>query len=62
MPATQDREEFVRTVRIAMIGMGAANVASFRLLKAYGIDPGKSSLVSPKRRFTETVAISKATD
>ena len=28
-------------VKIAMIGMGAANVASYRLLKAYGIDPGQ---------------------
>jgi malate dehydrogenase (oxaloacetate-decarboxylating) len=27
-------------VRIAMIGMGAANVATYRLLKAAGIDPG----------------------
>jgi malate dehydrogenase (oxaloacetate-decarboxylating) len=26
--------------RIAMIGMGAANVATYRLLKAYGADPG----------------------
>jgi malate dehydrogenase (oxaloacetate-decarboxylating) len=29
-----------RRVRIAMIGMGAANVAVYRLLTAYGIDPG----------------------
>jgi malate dehydrogenase (oxaloacetate-decarboxylating) len=29
----------IGSVRIAMIGMGAANVASFRLLKAYGVDP-----------------------
>lgn len=29
----------IGSVRIAMIGMGAANVASYRLLKAYGIDP-----------------------
>ena len=27
-------------VKIAMIGMGAANVATYRLLKAYGADPG----------------------
>jgi malate dehydrogenase (oxaloacetate-decarboxylating) len=27
------------SVRIAMIGMGAANVATYRLLKAYGIQP-----------------------
>jgi malate dehydrogenase (oxaloacetate-decarboxylating) len=29
----------VGSVRIAMIGMGAANVATYRLLKAYGINP-----------------------
>ena len=29
-----------RRVRIAMIGMGAANVATYRLLKASGVDPG----------------------
>ena len=29
------------SVRIAMIGMGAANVATYRLLKAYGIDPAQ---------------------
>ena len=28
-------------IRIAMIGMGAANVASYRLLTAVGIDPGR---------------------
>ena len=28
-----------RSVRIALIGMGAANAAAYRLLKAYGIDP-----------------------
>jgi len=28
------------SVRIAMIGMGAANVATYRLLKAAGVDPG----------------------
>jgi len=27
------------SLKIAMIGMGAANVANFRILKAYGIDP-----------------------
>ncbi|MFO0996942.1 MAG: NADP-dependent malic enzyme [Alphaproteobacteria bacterium] len=27
-------------VRIALIGIGAANVATYRLLKAFGIDPG----------------------
>lgn len=31
----------VRQVRIAMIGMGAANVAAYRLLKAYGVDPAQ---------------------
>ena len=30
----------LETVRIAMIGMGAANVAVFRLLRKAGIDPG----------------------
>jgi malate dehydrogenase (oxaloacetate-decarboxylating) len=30
----------LHAVRIAMIGMGAANVASYRLLKAQGVDPG----------------------
>jgi malate dehydrogenase (oxaloacetate-decarboxylating) len=29
----------IDSVRIAMIGMGAANVAAYRLLKAYGIHP-----------------------
>jgi len=29
----------IGSVRIAMIGMGAANVASYRMLKAYGVDP-----------------------
>jgi len=29
------------SIRIAMIGMGAANVATYRLLKAYGIDPAQ---------------------
>lgn len=29
----------IASVRIAMIGMGAANVASYRLLKAYGVNP-----------------------
>ena len=31
----------ISTIRIAMIGMGAANVAVYRLLKASGIDPGR---------------------
>jgi malate dehydrogenase (oxaloacetate-decarboxylating) len=30
----------LRKVRIAMIGMGAANVSVYRLLKANGVDPG----------------------
>lgn len=30
-----------RSIRIAMIGMGAANVATYRLLKAYGIHPAQ---------------------
>ena len=30
----------VRRVKVAMVGMGAANVASYRLLTANGIDPG----------------------
>ena len=29
----------IGSVRIAMIGMGAANVATYRLLKAYGVNP-----------------------
>ena len=29
----------IGSLRIAMIGMGAANYASYRLLKAYGVDP-----------------------
>ncbi len=32
-------EKKIGSVRIAMIGMGAANVATYRLLKAYGVDP-----------------------
>ena len=31
----------IDSIRIAMIGMGAANVASYRLLKAYGVDPAQ---------------------
>jgi malate dehydrogenase (oxaloacetate-decarboxylating) len=31
----------IGTVRIAMIGMGAANFATYRLLKAYGVDPAQ---------------------
>lgn len=31
----------IGSVRIAMIGMGAANFASYRLLKAYGVDPAQ---------------------
>ena len=31
----------IRSIRIAMIGMGAANVAVYRLLKAYGVDPAQ---------------------
>src|SRR5581483_11352442 len=31
----------IRSVRIGMIGMGAANVANYRLLKAYGVDPAQ---------------------
>ncbi len=31
----------ISTIRIAMIGMGAANVAAYRLLKTSGIDPGR---------------------
>jgi malate dehydrogenase (oxaloacetate-decarboxylating) len=30
----------LRRIKIAMIGMGAANVATYRLLKAYGVDLG----------------------
>jgi len=30
----------LRKVQIAMIGMGAANVATYRILKANGVDPG----------------------
>ncbi len=30
----------VGTIKIAMIGMGAANVATYRVLKASGVDPG----------------------
>jgi malate dehydrogenase (oxaloacetate-decarboxylating) len=29
------------SIRIAMIGMGAANVATYRLLKAYGVNPAQ---------------------
>ncbi|MEZ5447278.1 MAG: NADP-dependent malic enzyme [Gammaproteobacteria bacterium] len=31
----------IETARIAMIGMGAANVATYRLLKVYGADPAR---------------------
>lgn len=31
----------IESIRIAMIGMGAANVAIYRLLKAYGVDPAQ---------------------
>ncbi len=31
----------INTIRIFMIGMGAANVAIYRLLKAYGVDPAQ---------------------
>jgi len=31
----------VDSVRIAMIGIGAANASSYRLLKAYGVDPAQ---------------------
>ncbi len=31
----------IRSVRIGMVGMGAANVASYRLLKASGVDPAQ---------------------
>ncbi|MDH5564932.1 MAG: malate dehydrogenase, partial [Nitrospirota bacterium] len=31
----------ISTIRIAMIGMGAANVAAYRLLKTSGIDPAR---------------------
>jgi malate dehydrogenase (oxaloacetate-decarboxylating) len=31
----------LRTVRIAMVGMGAANVSVYRLLKTSGVDPGR---------------------
>lgn len=31
----------IRAVRIGMIGMGAANVASYRLLKVFGVDPAQ---------------------
>ncbi len=30
----------IRRIRIAMVGMGAANVATYRILKAAGIEPG----------------------
>lgn len=29
----------IRNVRLALIGVGAANVASYRLLRSYGVDP-----------------------
>jgi len=31
----------IESVRIAMVGMGAANFASYRLLKAYGVNPAQ---------------------
>jgi len=31
----------IDSIRIDMIGMGAANVAIYRLLKAYGVDPAQ---------------------
>ncbi len=31
----------IQDIRIAMIGMGAANVATYRLLKTYGVNPGQ---------------------
>jgi len=31
----------IGSVRIAMIGMGAANIATYRLLKAYGVNPAQ---------------------
>jgi len=31
----------IDSIRIAMIGMGAANIASYRLLKAYGVSPAQ---------------------
>ena len=34
-------EKRIDSVRIAMIGMGAANVATYRLLKAYGVNPAQ---------------------
>jgi malate dehydrogenase (oxaloacetate-decarboxylating) len=30
----------LQRLKLALIGMGAANVATYRLLRAYGIDPG----------------------
>jgi malate dehydrogenase (oxaloacetate-decarboxylating) len=37
-----------KSVRIAMIGMGAANVATYRLLKAAGVDPSSISACDSK--------------
>jgi len=31
----------IESIRIAMVGMGAANVAIYRLLKAYGVEPAQ---------------------
>jgi malate dehydrogenase (oxaloacetate-decarboxylating) len=40
----------LRRIRIAMVGMGAANVASYRLLRAAGVDPG--GVIACDRRGT----------
>jgi malate dehydrogenase (oxaloacetate-decarboxylating) len=39
MNAAQVTERNFHSLRLAMVGMGAANVATYRLLKAAGIDP-----------------------
>jgi len=31
----------MRTVRVTLVGIGAANFATYRLLKSYGVDPGR---------------------
>ncbi len=39
----------LRQARIAMIGMGAANVATYRILEAFGVDPGSIVAVRQPR-------------
>jgi malate dehydrogenase (oxaloacetate-decarboxylating) len=38
----------LRRARIVLIGAGAANVALYRLLKAYGVDPGNLTVLDSK--------------